>query len=701
MDLVIKNKYKIILILTMFFVLIFPAYSNAANVSVGQVKNLKATSRDTSSITLKWNKVSKATGYKIYFLNTSTGKFEYKTYTKTNSIKIKKLKSSKQYKIRVRAYKTVKGKKYYGKYSSVLKNATTPEKVNKVKVKQQTDNTIKISWSSVSRASGYKVYVYNSSKKSYQYYGKTTSTSMTIKKLSAATTYKIKVRAYKTNDSSKFYGAYSKVLETCTVPSKPTKLKSSSETENSIKVSWKKVTRATGYRVYVYNNKKKTWEKYKELSDTSIKISKLNAGDTYKIKVRAYKKQGSDKCVGSYSSVLETTTVPGKVSGVKASSQTDNSIKVSWKSLNGATKYRVYVYNPKTKGWDRFSDVSGTSVTITNLSEVKEYKIRMRAYKKMNDTKYFGAYCNEIKTTTTPKQVKNLETTKQTTSSITVKWDKVSKAKGYGVYVYNDGSGSYKLYSTTTGTSIEIKKLLPARFYRIYVKAYTEYNDSNYYGKESNMISVHTLEEKNTRIGMDISKYQPNVDWNKVKKAGVKFVMLRIGYRGYGKAGNIAEDECFSKHIKNALNAGMEVGVYFFAYAKDEDEAQEEADWVLKTLKKYEVQDKIKYIAYDFESFNKERVKGVSNSQITKNAIKFLQCIKDAKYTPLLYGNKNDLTKNFDTNKILSKVEGCKVWLAQYNTAATYDKDYDMWQYTSAGRIDGISGDVDLDIIYF
>lgn len=604
-----KVNYKLIILMAILFVVIFPNFSNAAKVSVGQVKNVKATSNKTTEIKISWKKVKKITGYRVYVYNNSTKKYEYYAKTKNTSITIKKLKSSTQYKIKVRAYKTVKGKNYYGKYSSVLKTATKPSETKNVKVKSQTDSTIKLSWSKVSRASGYRVYICNDSENKYKYYGYTNTNSITIKKLKSATQYKIKVRAYKNVDGTRYFGAYAPVVTTVTKPSKQTGVKMTKNTTSSITVSWNKLSNVSEYRVYICDNSKNEYKYYGQVKGTSIEIKELNPATTYKIKVRGFIRFNNSKIYGSYSDILEVGTIPQKVT--------------------------------------------------------------------------------------------NLISTNQTENSITLKWDKLNNITGYGVYIWSDlNGGEYREYKKTSSNTYTLEDLDAAKFYRVCIKAYKKINGKNYYGESSNIISVKTLSTEKIRAGIDVSKWQKDVDWQTMKNSGIEFTMIRAGYRGTTE-GKIFEDDYLKTNLEKSTQLGLDVGVYFFSYAKNEEEAIEEAKWVCDKLEEYNMKDKCKYIVYDFEAYNLNRLEGISKEQIDKNAIAFLSYVFEQNYTPVLYGNKNYLTNIFDTEKIVSNVQNCKVWLAQYNDEVTYEGKYDIWQYTEKGKIDGISGYIDLNIIYF
>ena len=128
-----------------------------------------------------------------------------------------------------------------------------------------------------------------------------------MNKLRSGTVYKIKVRAYKTVGNTNYYGDYSQVLTVITTPNKTTKLKVKSKTRNKLNITWKKVSNASGYKVYVYNTSKKKYDVY-NAKKNSINIKKLKAGKTYKIKVRAYRKSGTLYSYGTYSEILKAKT---------------------------------------------------------------------------------------------------------------------------------------------------------------------------------------------------------------------------------------------------------------------------------------------------------------------------------------------------------------------------------------------------------
>lgn len=206
---------------------------------------------------------------------------------------------------------------------------------------------------------------------------------------------------------------------------------------------------------------------------------------------------------------------------------------------------------------------------------------------------------------------------------------------------------------------------------------------------------------KNIYNGIDVSKYQPTIDWNKVKADGIDFVFIRVGYRGYGISGTLAADTCFEKHVTGALAAGLKVGLYYYTEAINTKEAIEEAQYCIDKAKDYNI---TLPIVYDYETTTVGGVKTgrkynakLSKAAATKNCQAFCDTIKEAGYTPMVYANKSDLS-NLINGATLA--QSYKIWLANYTVKTTYAGTYEYWQYSSSGKIDGISGKVDCNYWY-
>ena len=199
-------------------------------------------------------------------------------------------------------------------------------------------------------------------------------------------------------------------------------------------------------------------------------------------------------------------------------------------------------------------------------------------------------------------------------------------------------------------------------------------------------------ENFSTRKGVDVSKWQGNVDWQKVKAAGYEFAFFRLGYRGY-QAGALFVDNTFHQNMENAGKAGLDVGVYFFSQAISEEEAIEEAYFVLNELENYDVQLPIVYdpeYVYEDDS----RTKDLSGEQIMKNIKAFCDVIENAGYDTMLYASMYWEAKILD----MGELKDYTFWYADYADKPQTPYDFAFWQYSDTGSVDGIEGNVDLNI---
>ena len=197
-------------------------------------------------------------------------------------------------------------------------------------------------------------------------------------------------------------------------------------------------------------------------------------------------------------------------------------------------------------------------------------------------------------------------------------------------------------------------------------------------------------------FGVDVSKYQKNVDWAKVKKAGVSFVIVRIGYRGYGAAGNLVLDPMFEEHFTNAKNAGLKVGVYFFSQATTEAEAREEAFACAYVLNGR----KLDYpIFFDTEASTSSngtgRADGLGVTDRTKCAVAFCEEVKAQGYKPGVYASTTWYRKRVDLNSLKKYT----IWNAHYGVSSS-PIDCALWQGTRTARINGYDGEIDANISY-
>ena len=197
-------------------------------------------------------------------------------------------------------------------------------------------------------------------------------------------------------------------------------------------------------------------------------------------------------------------------------------------------------------------------------------------------------------------------------------------------------------------------------------------------------------------LGVDLSKYSGDVNFDSMKAAGVSYVMLRVGSRGYS-SGKITLDENFGKYMQGAIDAGLQIGVYFSSQAITQDEANQEADFVIQNLAAY--QNNITYpVAFDMEFApnDEARIDGLSASERTIITATFLEKIKAAGYTPVIYGDKEWLLKEID----LTSLQDFGVWLSQKGDIPDYPYQFSMWQYTTDGVLNGVPQGADLNLSF-
>lgn len=219
--------------------------------------------------------------------------------------------------------------------------------------------------------------------------------------------------------------------------------------------------------------------------------------------------------------------------------------------------------------------------------------------------------------------------------------------------------------------------------------------DLNKFMKDENQImGYHDQEHWTVRKGIDVSKYQDKIDWEAVASDDVEYAFIRLGIRGYTK-GEILEDENFEDNIKGALRNDIEVGVYFFTQAINEEEAREEARYVLDALEPYEVNYPV-VIDVEAVSNADARTKDLTVEERTQYCITFCEMIKEAGYTPMIYGNMKTFMLMLD----IEQLEEYEKWVAFYDEPMYYPYAFKIWQYTDEGKVAGITGDVDLNISF-
>ena len=193
----------------------------------------------------------------------------------------------------------------------------------------------------------------------------------------------------------------------------------------------------------------------------------------------------------------------------------------------------------------------------------------------------------------------------------------------------------------------------------------------------------------NTSIGIDVSKWQGNIDFKKVKESGAEFVYIRIGVQN-GFDGELILDPYFKNNLKNAKENNLKVGVYFFSYAKSKEDIEKQTKWIIEVLNNEKLDLEV---VFDWENWSYFNLLDLSFIDLNEMNTLFSEKMNEAGYKTMLYGSKNYLEKVWDT---IDK----EVWLAHYTSKTNYNGKYKLWQICDNGKINGINGYVDINIMY-
>ena len=352
-------------------------------------------------------------------------------------------------------------------------------------------------------------------------------------------------------------------------------------------------------------------------------------------------------------------------------------------------------YGKKAKASDFIENLNGTMVNDTEIDTNKLGKIEVQfEFINIKNKKRTATFYIETKDVTAPKIFsgssytvkkgynKKLENVLMSGDDI----DDTPTRKIVGEYDFNT-AGDYKLtYVVTDASGNETKK-----DFVLHVVEPSSNNTTPVEKEKKNIEDIiNTYKNEKTKIGIDVSKWQGEIDWQKVKESGIEFAIIRMGYQKDYDA-DFAIDPYFEQNMEGAKNAGIPVGLYFYSYAKTTAQAEEQANWVKEQIKNYKID---LPIAFDWESWSSFNKANMSFNTINKVADTFMKTISNnGNYTGMLYSSKNYLEKIWYPTEF-------KTWLAHYTSKTNYTGDYYIWQMCDTGKIDGINADVDIDIMY-
>ena len=458
-------------------------YTNLSTLtSPTNVSNVICAARSYNSITLSWNKNTTATGYKLK--QYKGGKWVQVAQINSNSAtsyRVTGLTAATTYSFRIRAYKTSGNATAHSGYTN-LNTLTSPTNVSNVVCTARSYNSITLSWNRNTTATGYKLEQYKGGKwVQVAQINSNSTTSYKITRLTAATTYSFRIRAYKTSGNATAHSGYTN-LSTLTSPTNVSNVVCAARSYNSITLSWNRNTTATGYKLEQYKGGK--WVQVAQInsnSATSYKVTGLTAATAYSFRIRAYKTSGNVTAHSGYTN-LSTLTSPTNVSNVVCAARSYNSITLSWNRNTTATGYKLEQY--KGGKWvqvARINSNSATSYKVTGLTAATAYSFRIRAYKTSGNVTAHSGY-TKYNTLTSPTNVSSFKASKRTSSTVTLGWSKNSTATGYKLEQYKGGKWvQVAAVSGNKNVRCTVSKLSRNTAYRFRIRAYKVIN-----GKTSN-----------------------------------------------------------------------------------------------------------------------------------------------------------------------------------------------------------------------
>ncbi|MDO5291709.1 MAG: GH25 family lysozyme [bacterium] len=462
----------------------------------------------STSIKISFGEVSLAEGYEIYHSTSQNGTYKKIATTKNLSYTHTNVSQTATNYYKVVAYRTLNGV-YETATSSIVSRKLTVDKVTGLKAVSNGYNSVKVSWSKVTGATGYKLYSSTSKNGTYKLIKTTTSTSFTNTGLTNKKTVYYKVKAYVKGTDKDIESALSGYASATPIQASATNLKAATVTNNSIKLTWTKASGATSYKVYRATSSNGKYTSIATVTGNSYTNKSLTKNKTYYYKVSAIKKVGKTEYQAKDTAVLKVTAkAPAKLSAPKITAITgyDNRVYMTWSTVSGATGYEVYRSTSKNGTYKRVVAKSAAYVNNTGLEKNVLYYYKVRSYQTLNGKTTYSAYSTISSVRTLTASIEATASTTATTSlpvpkitsikgysqRVTMTWSTEKNVTGYEVYRSTSKNGTYKRVTSKTGTSVNNTGLEKAKTYYYKVRSYRTVNGKTTYSSYSAISSVKT-----------------------------------------------------------------------------------------------------------------------------------------------------------------------------------------------------------------
>ena len=379
----------------------------------------------------------------------------------------------------------------YGKQSESPESGLSTVKV--FKVKSKTNISANLQWDKNTSASGYELQKYNGSNwETIKTFTSNANTSFNVTGLKASTTFKFRLRAYKTIDNVKEYSAFT-YLDVNTRPYTTTGMKCSSKTNVSANLQWNKNISANGYVLDKYDGSKwVTIKTFTSNANTSFNVTGLKANTTFKFRLRAYKTIGKVKEYSAFT-YLNVNTRPYTTTGMKCSSKTNVSANLQWNKNRSADGYVLDKYDGKK--WvtiKTFTSNANTSFNVTGLKASTTFKFRLRAYKNFGSVKEYSAF-TYLNVNTRPYTTTGFKMKSATKNAITLQWNKNISASGYCIEKWNGSKWvQIKRYTSNANVTYTATGLKANTAYKFRIRAYKTIGNVNEYSAYSAIVTART-----------------------------------------------------------------------------------------------------------------------------------------------------------------------------------------------------------------
>jgi uncharacterized protein YjdB/fibronectin type 3 domain-containing protein len=449
----------------------------ATGVSVPNPPTLTLTSAGYDTINVSWGSVAGATGYQLYILEGTT----YRLLTDTTALSFvdKGKITGKDTTYKVLSYRLVDNVKAFSNETIAIGRAL-PAMATNMKVSGSDVSSLTLVWSAVPGATGYEISQATTSTGTYTVVGNVSTLTFIKTGLGFNTTYYYKVRAFRLEGSTKFYGPLSSAYSGKTALTIVNGVTAGYTSYNTNSISWNAVAGASGYAIYYSKGTSTTYSLIKYQTATTLTHTSLITNTKYNYKVRAYKMVGTTRIFGPYSTISSSTPLP-MPPVISVTSAGYNSVNVSWPAVAGASGYEVGYSSSANGTYTLLPPTTKTSAVILNLTTNVPVYVRVRTYRTVSYVNRYGNYSTVVSGIPIPS-APTLTLSSAGFDSIKIAWAAVAGASGYEVYILD---GTYRLLSDTAALSVVDGGKVTGVESKYKVRAYRLVNNIKVYGPET------------------------------------------------------------------------------------------------------------------------------------------------------------------------------------------------------------------------